>query len=203
MRPTQSPAPKEGRRREQNRGCQEGGGAAGREHREPSGSALCVLSGRAGGPATCAGAQRLLPCPGLGHPEPPSRPEGGTGSSGPAVLAGASSLAGPLPSAAPARRASQELAGTLRAGGHPIRPLVAPGTRQAPRPPPPRNELSTAALGAARGHARICPGGGELGARPLLGGMEGRWNEATVRFGNFPWIHVFHIPRELLHQRDD
>lgn len=113
MRPTQSPAPKEGRRREQNRGCQEGGGAAGREHREPSGSALCVLSGRAGGPATCAGAQRLLPCPGLGHPEPPSRPEGGTGSSGPAVLAGASSLAGPLPSAAPARRASQELAGTL------------------------------------------------------------------------------------------
>lgn len=24
-----------------------------------------------------------------------------------------------------------------------------------------------------------------------------------MRFGNFPWIHVFHIPRELLHQRDD
>lgn len=192
VRPTRSPAPKEGRWREQNRGCQEGGGAAGREHREPTGSALCTLSGRAGGPATCAGGRQLLP--GLGHPEPPSRPEGGTGSSGPGGLV--------FPSRASLER-SAGAPGVSRVGGHPIRPLAAPGTRQEPRPPPPRNELSTAALGAARGHARICPGGSELGGRPLLGGMEGRWNQATVRFGNFPWIHVFHIPRGLLHRRDD
>lgn len=99
--------------REQSWGCQAGSGAAGRERGEPAASALCALSGRADGRATCAGVRRLRPGPGLGHPAPPSRREGGAGSSGPAVLAGASSLAEPLWNAAPARRASQEPAGTL------------------------------------------------------------------------------------------
>lgn len=49
VRPTQSPAPKSGQLREQSWGCQAGSRAAGRERGEPAGSALCALSGCAGG----------------------------------------------------------------------------------------------------------------------------------------------------------
>lgn len=79
-------------------------------------------------------------------------------------VSGAPSLAAPLRSAP----------GVPRACGHPIRPLAAPGIRQAlPPPPPQRNELSTAALGAARGHPRIYPrAANPPGGRPPWEGME-------------------------------
>ena len=159
VRPIQSPAPKSGRLREQSQGCQEGGGGAGRECGESSGhcpvraelSALAALppvQARGGcAPAQAWGAQkdRASPKAGLEVAARPSWKLGGSGGR-------------EFPD-----RASPERCvgapGVPRACGHPIRPLAAQGTRRAPPlpPPPPRNELSTVALGAARSHARICP----------------------------------------------
>ncbi|XDA76961.1 hypothetical protein R6Z07F_007105 [Ovis aries] len=129
----------------------------------PRGSALCRGAECAGGPATCAGARRLRPGPGLGLPERPSQPEGGAGSSGTAQpRCGGGELGGSGGREFPERASPERCVGAPgvpRACGHPIRPLAAPGTRRAPPMPPPlpRNELSTVALGAARSHARICP----------------------------------------------
>lgn len=124
VRPIQSPAPKSGRLREQSQGCQEGGGGAGRESGESSGhcpvraelSALAALPpvlARGGcAPAQAWGAQKDRASPKAGL-EVAARPSSATAAGSWEVPAGASSLTGPLPSAASAPRASREPAGTL------------------------------------------------------------------------------------------
>lgn len=170
VRPSQSPAPQTGRPREQSRGCREGGGGAGRER---------AVSARQSPVARRAGALAAPPpvrAPGgCAPPSPgaprarPKRPEGGAGSSGRARLRQRRqhrrSRRARLPRPGLPER-SARAPGVPRAGGHPIRPLAAPGTRRAPPLPPPQNELSTAALGAAPGPARICP----AAANPEAGG---------------------------------
>lgn len=147
-------------------------------------------------PRHLCGRAAAAPWPRPGGLKPPRRPEGGAGSSGPAVLEGASSLAEAPWNAAPARQASQEPEGTLfapwRRRGHARRRRRRLSEMSCPHQhwaPPEVTQKSAPGL--------------RTGRQAALGGMEGRWNEATVRFGSFPWIHVLHIPRRLLYQRND
>lgn len=135
MRPTRPPASRCGRPRGWARGGQ-GDQTGGRQRGESP------LSNR----APCARAPRRrgrIPSPGLGAPSPLSHPRAGLEVADGSVLPRRASL----PSTEWARRYPE----SRRA---PHSPPGGAGTRRA-RPPPRRNELSTAALGAARGHAGI------------------------------------------------